>query len=209
VVGASDRQQHGDHFQPAAASDHSGRLAVCFYDRRNDTHNFYIDRYCANSTNGGASFSANTRISTKSFLSVVNQDVQLNQGGVGNYLGDYDTLAPDSTNSASGSAAASPTISAVRQTCRSTSSREAGRNRALCAPLFWTLVADCFQQPNALDLIFRHEQPNALDLIFRAARLYFVSPSVRNRALRMVRLRRLRRNLILLDCAVNPNPSAK
>jgi hypothetical protein len=91
-----------DHFQPAAASDHSGRVAVCFYDRRNDIHNFYIDRYCANSTNGGASFSANTRISTKSFLSVVNQDVQLNQGGVGNYLGDYDTLAPDSTNSANG-----------------------------------------------------------------------------------------------------------
>jgi hypothetical protein len=28
--------------------------------------------------------------------------VQLNQNGVGNYLGDYDTLAPDSTHSANG-----------------------------------------------------------------------------------------------------------
>jgi len=89
-----------DHFQPAAASDRSGRLAVCFYDRRNDANNFYIDRYCANSTNGGASFAANTRETKKSFLSTVNQDLQLNPGG--NYMGDYDTLASDTMNTVNG-----------------------------------------------------------------------------------------------------------
>lgn len=86
-----------DHFQPAVSSDRSGRVAVCFYDRRNDPNNFYIDRYCANSTNGGASFT-NTRITTKSFLSVVSQDLLLATG----YLGDYDTLASDTLNSTSG-----------------------------------------------------------------------------------------------------------
>jgi hypothetical protein len=92
-----------DHFQPAVASDRSGRVAVCFYDRRNDVNNFYIDRYCANSTNGGASFAANTRETSKSFLSTVNQDLQLNAGGtVGNYLGDYDTLAADTMDSTNG-----------------------------------------------------------------------------------------------------------
>jgi hypothetical protein len=81
-----------DHFQPAASSDRSGRVAVCFYDRRNDvTNNFLIDRYCANSTDGGAIFATNTRITGKSFLSVVGQDPLL----VPTYMGDYDTLASD------------------------------------------------------------------------------------------------------------------
>jgi hypothetical protein len=81
-----------DHFQPAAASDRSGRVAVCFYDRRNDvTNNFMIDRYCANSTDGGVTFSTNTRITGKSFLSVVGQDQLL----FPTYMGDYDTLASD------------------------------------------------------------------------------------------------------------------
>ena len=84
-----------DHFQPAAASDRSGRVAVCFYDRRNDvTNNFLIDRYCANSTDGGATFGTNTRITGKSFLSLVSQDELL----IANYMGDYDTLASDTLN---------------------------------------------------------------------------------------------------------------
>jgi len=80
-----------DHFQPAASSDSSGRVAVCFYDRRNDPNNFLIDRYCGNSTNGGASFSTNTRITSKNFPSLVSQDAIAAPG----YMGDYDTLTPD------------------------------------------------------------------------------------------------------------------
>jgi len=86
-----------DHFQPAVSSDRSGRVAVCFYDRRNDAKNFRIDRYCANSANGGASFT-NTRITTKSFLSVVSQDLVI----APNYMGDYDTLSSDGLNSVNG-----------------------------------------------------------------------------------------------------------
>jgi hypothetical protein len=88
-----------DHFQPAASSDHAGRVAVCFYDRRNDvTNNFLIDRYCARSTNGGVSFGTNTRITGKSFLSVVGQDPLV----VPTYMGDYDTLASDTLNLTNG-----------------------------------------------------------------------------------------------------------
>ena len=90
---------HTDHFQPAVSSDNSGRVAVCFYDRRNDvTNNFLIDRYCARSTNGGVSFGTNTRITGKSFLSVVGQDPLL----VPTYMGDYDTLASDTLNLTNG-----------------------------------------------------------------------------------------------------------
>jgi hypothetical protein len=78
-----------DHFEPTVAVG-SGRIAVCFYDRRNDPLNFLIDRYCANSTDGGATWT-NTRITARNFSSVVAQDVLL----VTNYMGDYDAMAPD------------------------------------------------------------------------------------------------------------------
>lgn len=86
-----------DHFQPAVSSDKSGRTAVCFYDRRNDSNNFLIDRYCASSTNGGASFT-NARVTPKSFPSSVSQDVLI----APNYMGDYDTLASDALNTVAG-----------------------------------------------------------------------------------------------------------
>jgi hypothetical protein len=86
-----------DHFQPAVSCDKAGRVAVCFYDRRNDLNNFLIDRYCASSTTGGASFT-NTRISPKSFASVVSQDALI----APNYMGDYDTLTSDTMNTVAG-----------------------------------------------------------------------------------------------------------
>lgn len=86
-----------DHFQPAVSTDKAGRIAVCFYDRRNDPSNFLIDRYCASSSTGGASFT-NTRITPKSFPSLVSQDVLI----APNYMGDYDTLTSDTLNSVAG-----------------------------------------------------------------------------------------------------------
>ena len=85
-----------DHFQPTVSSDKAGRIAVCFYDRRNDPNNFLIDRYCASSTNG-TTFT-NTRITPKNFPSMVGQDALI----APNYMGDYDTLASDTMNSVSG-----------------------------------------------------------------------------------------------------------
>lgn len=78
-----------DHFEPALAVG-SGRVAICFYDRRNDPRNFLIDRFCANSTDGGATWS-NARITARNFSSVTAQDFVL----APTYMGDYDTLTPD------------------------------------------------------------------------------------------------------------------
>jgi hypothetical protein len=78
-----------DQFEPALASDLSGRIAICFYDRRNDPANFRIDRYCASSPNGKNW--ANRRITLTPFPTVVGQDVLV----APDYMGDYDTLAAD------------------------------------------------------------------------------------------------------------------
>ncbi len=85
-----------DSFEPALATDISGRIAICFYDRRNDPMNFLVDRYCASSFNGG--IWTNTRITWSSFPTIVGQDVLL----APDYMGDYDTLASDVLNHHSG-----------------------------------------------------------------------------------------------------------
>lgn len=48
---------HGhDHFRPVAAVDGKGKLAACWYDRRNDPENYQYQRFCAESTNRGATW---------------------------------------------------------------------------------------------------------------------------------------------------------
>ena len=78
-----------DQFEPALASDRAGRIAICFYDRRNDPANFLIDRYCASSHNGETWY--NSRITLIHFPTIVGQDVLM----APDYMGDYDTLASD------------------------------------------------------------------------------------------------------------------
>ncbi len=86
-----------DQFKPAIATDKTGRIGVCFYDRRRDPNNFLIDRYCAASTNGGRSWT-NTKITPTNFASLIGQDVLV----APDYMGDYDTLAADSSGLSSG-----------------------------------------------------------------------------------------------------------
>lgn len=86
-----------DQFKPAIATDRTGRIGVCFYDRRRDPNNFLIDRYCAASTNGGRSWT-NTKITPTNFSSLIGQDVLV----APDYMGDYDTLAADSSGLSSG-----------------------------------------------------------------------------------------------------------
>ena len=81
-----------DHFEPAMASDLTGTIAICFYDRRNDPTNFRIDRYCA-SSNYGKNWT-NSRITSSNFPTVVGQDVLL----APDYMGDYDTMTSDALN---------------------------------------------------------------------------------------------------------------
>ena len=86
-----------DQYQPGIAVNKAGKIGVCFYDRRNDSNNFLIDRYCATSTTAGASWT-NKRITSKNFAAVPGQDVLL----VFDYMGDYDTVASDFTKVNSG-----------------------------------------------------------------------------------------------------------
>jgi hypothetical protein len=78
-----------DQFEPALASDVDGRIAICFYDRRNDAANFRIDRYCASSQNGETW--TNNRITLAHFPTIVGQDILM----APDYMGDYDTLSSD------------------------------------------------------------------------------------------------------------------
>jgi hypothetical protein len=81
-----------DQFEPALVSDLTGRIAVCFYDRRRDPNNFLIDRICASSSSGVTW--NNSRITYYQFPTLVGQDVLL----APDYMGDYDTLASDALN---------------------------------------------------------------------------------------------------------------
>jgi hypothetical protein len=86
-----------DNFNPAIATDRTGRLAVCWYDRRRDSNNFLIDRFCGSSTDDGVTWT-NARITSVNFPSLVDQDFFEPAG----YNGDYDTLASDTTNAFAG-----------------------------------------------------------------------------------------------------------
>jgi hypothetical protein len=86
-----------DQYKPSIGSDKTGRIAICFYDRRRDLNNFLSDRYCAASTNGGTKWS-NSKITSVNFPSLIGQDELV----AADYAGDYDTLAIDSTGKSSG-----------------------------------------------------------------------------------------------------------
>ena len=79
-----------DQYQPGIAVDKTGKVGICFYDRRSDPRNFFIDRECAFSKNAGTSWS-NKKITKKNFPAVPGQDVLLDPL----YMGDYDSLASD------------------------------------------------------------------------------------------------------------------
>jgi hypothetical protein len=75
---------------PGVAVDNTGKVGVCFYDRRRDSFNFLFDRFCATSTNAGRTWT-NTRQTTNSSTPIHATDGFINPF----YLGDYDGLATD------------------------------------------------------------------------------------------------------------------
>jgi hypothetical protein len=85
-----------DQFRPTIATDKTGAIGVCFYDRRNDPLNFLIGRYCAVSTDG--KHWTNIAIDPEGGPSIVNQD----DFTIPDWLGDYETLASDSLNQSAG-----------------------------------------------------------------------------------------------------------
>ena len=78
-----------DHYQPGIAVDSAGKLAACWYDRRNDDSNFVIERYCGTSANGLTW--TNHRIPVPGFAPVHTTDNLLRSA----YMGDYDVVATD------------------------------------------------------------------------------------------------------------------
>lgn len=85
-----------DQFHPAVGTDKTGKIGVCFYDRRKDPLNFLIDRTCATSTDGVKW--KNIAIDPTGGPSIVNQD----DFTINDWLGDYETLAGDSLNQNAG-----------------------------------------------------------------------------------------------------------
>ena len=86
-----------DQFMPGIAVNKNGKVAICFYDRRNDPRNFAIGRTCAVSTNAGSRWSE-TPVATDGWPSVVGQDLLIDP----TYMGDYDSLASDFLNKSGG-----------------------------------------------------------------------------------------------------------
>jgi hypothetical protein len=86
-----------DHYQSGIAVDKHGTVGICWYDRRNDSENQAIGRYCASSNNGGASF-ADFNTGLRPFAPTHGSDSFINPI----YMGDYDQLTSDFLNHHSG-----------------------------------------------------------------------------------------------------------
>ena len=83
-----------DQFQPQLAVAPNGVVSVMFFDRRNDSNNFLIDVYLAQSTDGGQTFHANVRVSSAASDPSVDAPVP-NDGSNVSFFGDYQGLAAD------------------------------------------------------------------------------------------------------------------
>ena len=97
-----------DSFMPGVAVDNtSGKVAVCWYDRRNDPLNYKVDRFCGDSTDTGATFT-NFRVTPANFMPIHGADDLVNPV----YMGDYDTVASDGLKVTNGFVGAFQKISA-------------------------------------------------------------------------------------------------
>lgn len=83
-----------DQFQPQVVVAPNGVVSVMFFDRRNDPHNFLVDVYLAQSTNGGQSFHPNARVTSVASDPSVDAPVP-NDGSNVTFFGDYQGLVAD------------------------------------------------------------------------------------------------------------------
>lgn len=86
-----------DQFMPGVAVDKNGDLGICWYDRRRDPQNYFVDRWCATSTNGGETW-AGVRKTERPFPPIHATDDVVDPF----YMGDYDTLVSDFTEANAG-----------------------------------------------------------------------------------------------------------
>ncbi len=80
-----------DQFFPALGTDASGVIHAIWFDNRNDPNNVLIETFYADSTDGGATWSANQNISTASW------NPNDSFFATGSFIGDYNWIAPAST----------------------------------------------------------------------------------------------------------------
>ncbi len=78
-----------DQYFPTISVSPGGRLVVAWYDRRLDPNNLRVDYYATTSTDGGASWAPNERISDES------SDIYLDPNLANCYHGDYDQSIQD------------------------------------------------------------------------------------------------------------------
>ena len=81
-----------DQFMPWVAVDFTGKVAVCYSDRRNDPQNNAIDHYCSVSKDRGSSFQ-DLRLSDRSWSTSHSTDMVLQPY----YMETYDGVSPDWT----------------------------------------------------------------------------------------------------------------
>jgi hypothetical protein len=86
-----------DQFMPGVAVDTTGKVAVCYYDRRNDPNNIAVDRFCSVSADHASSFT-DQQVTLSSFMPFHATDQLLNLF----YMGDYDGLTTDATRANQG-----------------------------------------------------------------------------------------------------------
>jgi hypothetical protein len=86
-----------DHYQPGIAVDPTGKVAVCWYDRRTDNRNFMIRRFCGESSNAGVTWS-NFQVPSGSWGPSHGNDELVNTA----YEGDYDGLTSDTLKTTNG-----------------------------------------------------------------------------------------------------------
>lgn len=86
-----------DQFMPGLAVDPSGKLAVCYSDRRNDPNNNLVDHYCSFSSDQGTTF-IDARETMSSFTPSHYNDAYINSW----YMGDYDVVTSDHTGANGG-----------------------------------------------------------------------------------------------------------
>ena len=77
--------------------DHSGALAACWYDRRDDATNYRVGRFCATSNDKGATWT-NRKAAAGNWSPIHGVDMNINPF----YLGDYDTVVTDHLKQRSG-----------------------------------------------------------------------------------------------------------
>lgn len=94
---AGDGSPGRDQFMPGVAVDSTGRLAVCYSDRREDKQNNLVDHFCSLSEDGGATFSE-MRQTPNSWVPSHLNDVFINPA----YMGDYDAVSADRTGGHAG-----------------------------------------------------------------------------------------------------------